>query len=397
MDERVLQLRVGLVMLSALLIGGILVLLFGEGFQTTYDIFVKFQTAPGVAVGTPVRKNGIRIGRVSKVDAVDDGVVVTLSINSDAKIYDNEICRLGSASILGDAVFDIIQGMDPPSDFLLENEDQMVNTSNSVNLDQIFSDVGDIKQEVERTLKKIQEGMAQFQEASSQVSGLTQRVTQIVNAEQGNIQEFFANTKRLSAKAEIAVDNFGVAMASVNELIGDERLRKRLQETLDSLPGVFQEAEAALKEAKETVASFREISASATANLKNLEGITAPLGERGPQIIQKVETSIEDVNRLVLEITAFVKNVNESEGTVGMLLKDPRLYEELLQTLRNIESVTSTLKPIIRDVRVASDKIARDPFRFGVRGILDRKPTGSGVKGALINGSPQVFEADKNR
>jgi phospholipid/cholesterol/gamma-HCH transport system substrate-binding protein len=42
----------------------------------------------------------------------------------------------------------------------------------------------------------------------------------------------------------------------------------------------------------------------------------------------------------------------------------------------NVQEVTERLRPIVNDVRVFTDKIARDPRQLGVRGALDRRPTG---------------------
>ena len=390
MDERVLQLRVGLVMLSALIIVGILIMLFGDGFQSTYDLVVRYDTAPGVAVGTPVRKNGIRIGRVAKVEPVDDEVIITLRINSSAKVFDNEVCKLGTASILGDAVFDIVQGDEPNSDILLTDGEQIINVFTDVSPLVAVKGIFALKDSAENTLISIRNTSASIDAAAQKFGGLADNIQQVIVTEQGNVDEFFANIKTLSAKAETAVDNFGVAMNSVNELISDDELQKSLQDTLDSLPGVFKEAEAALKEAKLTIASFRDISTAAERNLTNLEGLTKPLGDRGPQLIAILESTIRDGDRLVREITIFSQMVNQGEGTISKLINDPRLYEEILTSLRNISSLTGTLKPILRDVRTATHKISTDPRILGAKGLIDRRPSGSGPKGTLPFGSPNV-------
>ena len=78
MEERIIQFRVGIVVIASVIIGVILVLYFGEGFKPKYSLFLKTDMAPGVSKGTPVMKNGIRIGRVSGVETQEDGVLLTL-------------------------------------------------------------------------------------------------------------------------------------------------------------------------------------------------------------------------------------------------------------------------------------------------------------------------------
>ena len=86
MNERIMQFRVGVMILATILIAAILVLLFmGSSplLHGTYTIYIKFSDAPGVTRDTPVRKAGIRIGRVRNVQFADDdaGVIVTAEID----------------------------------------------------------------------------------------------------------------------------------------------------------------------------------------------------------------------------------------------------------------------------------------------------------------------------
>ena len=68
MNDRVMQFRVGVVVLATAIITGILIVLFGDLpslVQATYPLKMSFTDARGVADGTPVRKNGILVGRVA--------------------------------------------------------------------------------------------------------------------------------------------------------------------------------------------------------------------------------------------------------------------------------------------------------------------------------------------
>ena len=70
MDDRVLRLRVGVVVLAAALITAFLVARFGDlplMGTGTYTVYIKFPKAPGVSEGTPVRTSGVQIGRVRRI------------------------------------------------------------------------------------------------------------------------------------------------------------------------------------------------------------------------------------------------------------------------------------------------------------------------------------------
>ncbi|MFM8705859.1 MAG: MlaD family protein [Planctomycetia bacterium] len=70
MNDRVMQFRVGVMVLATAIIAGILIVLFGDLpslVQATYPLKFSVADARGIAGGTPVRKNGILVGRVSSV------------------------------------------------------------------------------------------------------------------------------------------------------------------------------------------------------------------------------------------------------------------------------------------------------------------------------------------
>ncbi len=122
MDDRATQLRVGLAMLSSLLVAGILVTLFNEPRKiastvmpslfpnANYDVRIRFPEAPNVDTNTPVRKSGIRIGRVSHIALLDEGgVMITADIDGQRRLRKNEVFRTVS-DLMGDAVLEVVPG-----------------------------------------------------------------------------------------------------------------------------------------------------------------------------------------------------------------------------------------------------------------------------------------------
>src|SRR5210317_2224493 len=104
MDDRIIQFRVGVLVVATCIITAILIVLFGELPRLAskqYTITVAFETAPGVTVDTPVLKSGILIGRVSDVKLREvDGVEVTLRIDGQQRLRQNEVCRISTGNVL---------------------------------------------------------------------------------------------------------------------------------------------------------------------------------------------------------------------------------------------------------------------------------------------------------
>jgi phospholipid/cholesterol/gamma-HCH transport system substrate-binding protein len=113
---------------------------------------------------------------------------------------------------------------------------------------------------------------------------------------------------------------------------------------------------------------------TADRNLRNLEGLTRPLGERGEGMVASIDKTIGRLDEVISQAVAFTRALNESQGTLGKLVRDPQVYDDLAQAADNVNRLTRELRPIVNDVRVFTDKIARHPEQLGVKGALDRRP-----------------------
>jgi phospholipid/cholesterol/gamma-HCH transport system substrate-binding protein len=371
MDERVLRQRVGVVVLAAALITAFLVARFGDlplPGAGTYTIFVKFPYAPGVSPGTPVRKSGVQIGRVTDVELLSPtGVRVTTEIERGTPVLDTETCRISSASVLGDAVIEFVpQRTDLPPGNALEDGTEIVN--------------GVVQGNPLDVLVNLETDMRTALGSINRAGGEVELAARNLNTAIANNDD---QIPRLAQKAERALDQFSLAMSSLNEVFGDQKLRDGLRQSLNDMPLFMQEARGTLKKADETFEGFKLMSDRASKNLENLENFTKPLGERGPQLVDNLDGSLANINELLEQLVTFTDRLNSREGTLGRILHDDVLYRRLDNTLANTEEITSRIKPILDDIRIFSDKIARDPRQLGLKGALDRRPVGVGTKGSL--------------
>jgi phospholipid/cholesterol/gamma-HCH transport system substrate-binding protein len=113
---------------------------------------------------------------------------------------------------------------------------------------------------------------------------------------------------------------------------------------------------------------------TADRNLRNLEGLTKPLGDRGAAMVAQIDVTIGRLDTTLQQAAMFTKALNESQGTLGKLVRDPKVYDDLAQAAATVNKLTKELRPIVDDVRVFTDKIARHPEQLGVRGAIDRRP-----------------------
>ena len=108
-------------------------------------------------------------------------------------------------------------------------------------------------------------------------------------------------------------------------------------------------------------------------NLENLEGFTGPLGEHGAEIVDRLDSSLAKFESVLSQFDSFTGRLNSQEGTIGQLINNPALYNNLNRAAANIDRVTTQLQPIMGDIRIFSDKIARDPAQLGLAGAIHHR------------------------
>ncbi len=357
MEDRTKQFRVGVMVFGMMIFTVLLILMnsdfYWSPFRSQYQLQLLVDQAPGVVPDTPVRRRGVLIGRVAKVEDTDDGALITMNIDEGKQIKTNESARI-QTSLIGDAVIEFapvapVEGAEPvlPGSIIK-------GTYSPTPLDMIANLQGDLKDTI-----------IALGRAGDEVATLAERINLVMGGED------VERLSRLAASAEEALNSFDLAMDNINDIIGDEEFKQQLKKGLTELPSVVADARAIMEALEGALGSADE-------NLKNLQGFTGPLGERGPAIVESIESGVGSLSELLGETALLAKSINRSEGTFGKLLSDRELYDQMLRTMRrvnqlvaNIEMMSRRLRPILDDVRVFTDKIARDPARIA-RGIIPR-------------------------
>jgi phospholipid/cholesterol/gamma-HCH transport system substrate-binding protein len=385
MDDRIMQFRVGVVVLAVTLIAGFLTLLFGHFpksiLNKTYTVYVEFTQAPGIAPDTPVRKNGILIGRVTKVELIgdhQDKVRVTLAIDQDKKILHSDIVRI-NVSLLGDAEVQIVPAGETPPEVPSPTANAPRRALFAFAADKTEKKPADVPVGPGETIKgsvannptqtfanlepELTEAARSLTSASKQVDKLAKDIDKLL----GNNNDQF---DRLLGKTERSLDALQKTMGNIDTIIGDPETNARLRQSIAELPNTLKQMENALTLVQRT-------STRAEQNLENLEGFTKPLGQRGEAIITNADQSVRRLDELLAQMQQFSRQLNSREGSLGQLMYNPQLYQNLNEAATNINDLSHQLKPILNDVRAFSDKIARHPEVLGVKGAVQ---SSTGIK-----------------
>ncbi|MFZ4080269.1 MAG: MlaD family protein [Pirellula sp.] len=421
MDDNGYRFGVGVLVLASAIIGVLLIAFFGavpKFWVERYRFTVNFPSAPNVGVDTPVRKNGVLIGRVAKVELRTQrggGVDLLLEIDQNYQLLVGEVPRIKTGSLIsGDSIIEFVE---PDSKELLARFDGFSGSPRDDFLD-------------ERELQASQQVIGQKDfiakgevvpdplEAFGDMAGLAnslQRVSEKLENILSVAQDTFGgdNTpiRDVTSRMQSTLENINVTVGTINRIgtqIERANIPDLVAEALNTLPGLIKKAEGTLTQLQSTLKGFEEFSDSlesiggeftgigdtvrsaltnADQAIGNLAEITEPISQRSDQIASNLANALSNIEGLAADLKVFARRLNSSQGTLARLIDDPSMYGKLNDTLDNIrlvsgnvELITRRLQPVIEDVRVTADKLARDPAQMGVRGILSPRPNGLGVK-----------------
>lgn len=374
MDERIIQFRVGVMVFATILITLILVFMFGDFnqiFHGTNEVRVWLREAPGVSVDTPVRKSGILIGRVTQVEFVGEapeweevrlalgisedefsrGVVITLAIQEKKPIYRDEVCRV-STSLLGDATVHITRGNVPtPGPYGSAGLPGPEGPAGQQEIGPNEWMRGEIAVDPIQTVRDLAPKLEQVMDS---IHGTSQTVGELANSFNRLLRNNEENLDRAFGRAGDALDAVEQLASNANRILGDEQTQLDIRRAIERLPVILDDTHKAVVQIQHSMATFNS-------SLKNIENFTEPLGRDAEKMIGRVNSSLERLDQLAAELVQFSQAINSSEGTVGQLIHNPELYQNLSRTIRNVEYLTRKLEPILDDARVFSDKVSRNP------------------------------------
>lgn len=109
------------------------------GSSKNYDIYAEFDNVSGLKYGASVEIAGVPIGEVSAITLKDAKVaVVTLHIDKQIKIKDDDIASIRTKGIIGDRYVKISRG---GSDTMIPDKGRMIETESVVDLEDVIGKV----------------------------------------------------------------------------------------------------------------------------------------------------------------------------------------------------------------------------------------------------------------
>jgi len=367
MNERVMQFRIGMFVIVAGLVLGMLIVWFGESpslFRDHAFVRVRYTEAPGVAEGITVRKSGIRIGEVLSINFDEtpnrpEGVIVVLSLERKYKLRKDSIAKI-SRSLIGDVSIDMVLGNSP--DFITYG-----------NTPETAPEIaGDVTPDPSKALaaataafEKVGGTLAAIETAADGFSTVAKKAE--------HIDEFL--TSLGDAGRNIAITAKGINRV-IAENEGDLRPAvTNLRQVTDRLNAALTPETAA--QMKQVTERLNVVAVKLDASLNDirplLEDLGATAGKSTPttsfgQAVLRINRITADLGLLTGALSDGKGHLNEN-GSIQRLVTHPELFDNLSRMAFSANGVFELARPAVKALGVFAEKIARDPASIG-RGVL---------------------------
>jgi phospholipid/cholesterol/gamma-HCH transport system substrate-binding protein len=281
-------------------------------FGTGYELVAVFDDTEGLTSGNAVEVSGVQIGAVTSVELLPGARAASarLLITGATDLPRGSVARIGGFSALGDVGVTIVPG--PPGAPPLEAGDTL----------------------------------------------LTRPSSDILNMVQDNAERIFGNVDTLLIGASGTFE-------TVDDLLGDpdSDLRATLAALRQAADATNQILASQRDQIAATLASLRAASEgvsdlTASANTfadENADSLAATIANLN-RTLATVDQSLTSFEETSAELDAVLTKLNEGEGTLGLMLNDPTLYNNLNTAATNLNQLVTDFqadpKRYLKDLRL---------------------------------------------
>ena len=362
-NEKRLTARVGTFVIAGLvLLGAIVFLLGGEKgvFASYAEYTASFQTIEGLQVGSPVRLAGIEVGRVEEITFYDDPndkrVLVRMTVQDKyaSRVRADSAAAVGSRGLLGDKVVDITLGSaDQP---VVEEGGELLAKSSADFTEMIKKGTAVLDNTMAIT-SDVRELVAAYNTPAfkDDVAGLvssTRNVVDQVKSGEGALGALIYDRKTGAEMKRLVAEAAGTAARADAALARVDRVLAQVQKG-ESFVGALLVDPAGKGAVQDLAKLADELGTLAAAVRTEKDGMLHHLvygGEAGtPNMGEELAAAAADLRTIVGKI-------KDGDGSLGALINDPTVYEDLKGILGNVKR-NRIVRELVRYSISRSDEI----------------------------------------
>jgi phospholipid/cholesterol/gamma-HCH transport system substrate-binding protein len=346
------ELKVGAFVSAGLFVAGLVVFLIGDerhafAMKDTYE--TTFEDVQGLTRGSPVRMGGIDVGQVSSVTFPDDPkdrrlrVVMSIVRKEARRIRADSVATIGSKGLLGDKM--VVIGAGSPAAPELP-PGSVLRSEPPADLSMVVDRLGTISEKADAVmgnLEKTTDTLAspEFREDFRVAVRSLGRIMKKVDEGDGYLSRLLKDPTE-AERISVAITGFSQATARLDQtLAGVTAAVARVNQG----PGLVHDLLYGEGPAEAVVQVGRAADELATtlAGVRDGNGLARSLlyGDDASQQL------IGDLNAITRDVRRIVDGIQAGRGTLGALMVDPSVYEDLKLLLGNVER-NRTLRALVR-------------------------------------------------
>jgi len=335
------SIKVGIFVLLGLVLVGVVVFMIGEN-RNLWDPKVGYQAAfndvAGLKPGAPVRMGGVDVGSVTDVGhsskADDPRIYVTLSVvkRESSRIREDTIARVVNKGLLGDKMIELT------SDGKLAQlgEGKTLKTEEPLDISKYVAKFEDIANKAGTAVDNIEKGTRplsdpQFaDDIKASMHGLREVLDGLAHNDSVAHRLLLDPTE--GRKLDAALTNFEAMTGDLRDVTHQVQKGPGIAHAIVYDGEMAGNAAGSLDEVRKDLAAIREGNGLAHALI---------YGDTQTQHL------MGNVNTMSDDLRDIVKNIKAGKGTVGALLVDPSLYEDIRAVVGNVDR-NQVLRALVR-------------------------------------------------
>lgn len=285
---------------------GITILIIGYSFLRGNNVFQKntfyyavYDKVDGLTTSDPVTLNGLPVGKVMTLDLLDDTSgksIAKILMHKDVKIPINSAFQLYSSDLLGEKAIQLLLG--DSKQFAQDGDTMKGNVAASLT-EEVSMQILPVKKKAEDLLGSVDS---------------TINILKVI-LKGGQIENSMTNIEK-------ATNSFEHVAKNIDTLIAQQR------ETLSR-----------------TFTNIEHITANLDSNSENITKMFENLAQLSDTLSEaNIKQTVSNLNKALEELQTMLNKVNNGEGTMGMLVNDKKLYDNLTNSTANLESLLADLE-----------------------------------------------------
>ncbi|MGB4773940.1 MAG: MlaD family protein, partial [Daejeonella sp.] len=281
----------------------IAVLIIGYSFLKGNDVFsrenefyARYDRVDGLAVSKPVLVNGYPIGRVASLTLLPSGqILAKFKVNPDYGIPKNTIARLESTDLLGGKA--IVFDLGSSNKFAVDGDTLNANIQKN-----LIEQVQPVQKKAEQIIARLDSILTSVNKTLS--------------------PEFQKNFDRSFSSIARTLETLESTTKKVDNLVGTES---------NKIAGILENLES-------ISANFKNNNAKITSIMNTLDKVTDEVAKAN------FSKTIAQANKAVADLQTIVNKINTGEGSLGLLINDKKMYNNLTNATDNLDKLMIDIK-----------------------------------------------------